>query len=323
MLPRLIATPSTPSNHDEEKQLALPDACPLCSAKAQHQEVEARVVAGGRTEHSYFRCESCDVRYLWPRLTIEEELRFYRDEFAVFMQSREGTESLPLTAQAHRERNEVLRLERMDRLSADLAKPNTVLEVGCASGFMLLPLVDAGHTCMAVEPSGLFREDLNSRDLPTYESVDALTQASDATFDLIFHYFVLEHVGDPLGFLKQQIELLNPGGILEIELPCGNDALLEVYNLNSFRDFYFQVGHQWVFTPASLNHLLELTGMAFEIGQRQRYGLANHVTWAEHGRPGGNPSLASIYGDELDVAYRQRLVDTGHADTLTAVIRKT
>ena len=71
----------------------------------------------------------------------------------------------------------------------------------------------------------------------------------DVKFDLIFHYFVLEHVGDPLSFLTQQIDLLNPGGLLEFELPSGNEALLEVYNLNSFRDFYFQVGHQWVFTP--------------------------------------------------------------------------
>lgn len=302
--------------------MALPETCPLCSAPSRMQEVEARVVAGGRDEHSYFRCESCDVRYLWPRLTIEEEWRFYRDEFAVFMQSREGTESLPLTAQAHRERNEGLRVERMGRLQADLSSPRSILEVGCASGFMLLPLAQAGHTCMAVEPSGLFRDDLNSLGLQTHASLEELTEASDTRFDLIFHYFVLEHVGDPLGFLNQQIGLLNPGGLLEIELPCGNDALLEVYNLNSFRDFYFQVGHQWVFTPASLGHLLGQTGMSFEIGQRQRYGLANHLTWAEHGRPGGNPALAAIYGDDLDAAYRQRLVDTGHADTLTAVIRK-
>ena len=302
--------------------MALPTSCPLCSAAASAQQVESRVVPGGRDEHSYFRCGTCDVRYLWPRLSAEEELRFYRDEFAVFMQSREGTESLPLTAQAHRERNESLRVERMGRLAADLTSPRSILEVGCASGFMLLPLREAGHHCVAIEPSGLFREDLNARGLDTYESLDDLVAASDEKFDLIFHYFVLEHVGDPLGFLTQQLDLLNPGGVLEFELPCGNDALLEIYNLNSFRDFYFQVGHQWVFTPSSLRSLLDRTGMPVEVGVRQRYGLANHVTWAEKGRPGGNPALAEIYGDDLDAAYRQRLIDTGHADTLTAVIRK-
>ena len=82
------------------------------------------------------------------------------------------------------------------------------------------------------------------------------------------------------------------------------------------------MGHQWVFTPASLARLLARTGLHAEVGQRQRYGLANHFTWAEHGRPGGSPALAAVYGEELDAAYRQRLVDTGHADTLTAVIRK-
>ena len=302
--------------------MALPTSCPLCSAGATDQHVESRVVPGGTDEHSFFRCGSCDVRYLWPRLSIEDEIRFYRDEFAIFMQSREGTESLPLTAQAHRERNESLRRERMGRLCADLSRPKRVLEVGCASGFMLLPLHEQGHTCAAVEPSGLFREDLNARGIPTYSSVDDLVAEGQGPFDVILHYFVLEHVGDPLAFVRQQLDLLAPGGILEFELPCGNDALLEVYNLNSFRDFYFQVGHQWVFTPASLARLLARTGLHAEVGQRQRYGLANHFTWAEHGRPGGSPALAAVYGEELDAAYRQRLVDTGHADTLTAVIRK-
>lgn len=306
----------------EEKTLALPTACPLCSAEASTQHVESRVVPGGTAEHSYFRCGTCDVRYLWPRLSAEDELRFYRDEFAVFMQSREGTESLPLTAQAHRERNEALRLERMGRLDVELSTPKSILEVGCASGFMLLPLRDAGHHCVAIEPSGLFREDLNARGLTTYESVDDLAAASNEKFDVIFHYFVLEHVGDPLSFITQQLGLLNPGGVLQFELPCGNDALLEVYNLNSFRDFYFQVGHQWVFTPSSLRALLAKTGLDVEVGLRQRYGLANHLTWAEKGRPGGNPVLADVYGSDLDAAYRQRLIDTGHADTLTATIRK-
>jgi SAM-dependent methyltransferase len=311
-----------PREFSEEEALALPGICPLCSASNGQLHVESRVVPGGTDEHSYFRCGTCEVRFLWPRLSTEDEVRFYRDEFAVFMQSREGTESLPLTAQAHRERNEALRLERMARISADLSTPKRVLEVGCASGFMLLPLQAQGHSCMAVEPSGLFREDLNSRGLPTFESVDDLVASGDSSFDLIFHYFVLEHVGDPLGFIQQQIGLLAPGGTLEFELPCGNDALLEVYKLDSFRDFYFQVGHQWVFTPQSLSWLLDKTGMDVEVGLRQRYGLANHINWAENGRPGGNPVLAAIYGDALDSAYRERLVDTGHADTLTAVIRK-
>jgi SAM-dependent methyltransferase len=210
----------------------------------------------------------------------------------------------------------------MERLQSDFTSSKRILEVGCASGFMLLPLRDQGHDCIAVEPSGLFRDDLNSLGLVTYESVDELARTTNLQFDVIFHYFVLEHVGDPLGFVKQQLDLLAPGGILEFEIPCGNDALLEVYGLDSFRDFYFQVGHQWVFTPASLAWLLNQTEMPAEVGVRQRYGLSNHITWAKKGKPGGDSVLAETLGEALEAAYRQRLVDVGHADTLTAVIRK-
>lgn len=302
--------------------MTVPAICPQCLADATEQMVESREVAGGSGRHSYFRCKSCDVRYLWPRLNPQEERDFYRDEFASFMQTRDGSHNQPLSPHSHRERNEALRVERMQQLGPYLPTSGSILEVGCASGFMLLPLMESGFDCVAVEPSGLFNEDLNARGLPTYESMDALKSAEDRTFSLIFHYFVLEHVGNPEEFLRAQIELMAPGGHLLFEVPCGNDALLDVYDLNTFRDFYFQVGHQWVFTPSSLDYVLSRLDVPYSISTRQRYGLANHVTWARHGRPGGDESLHAALGVELDAQYKERLVATGHADTLVGVISK-
>lgn len=96
---------------------------------------------------------------------------------------------------------------------------------------------------------------------------------------LIFHHLVLEPADNPLGLMNQQIELLNPGGLLEIALPCGNDALLEVYVLNRFCDFDVQVRHPWIFTPASLRHPLRQTGMDFEIRQREGPTVVESAEW--------------------------------------------
>lgn len=302
--------------------MTLPTICPLCLADATEQSVESRVVAGGNPRHSYFRCKGCDVRYLWPRLDPEEETHFYRSEFAEFMQTRDGSHKQRLEPHTHRERNETLRVERMQQLAPYLPSSGSILEVGCASGFMLLPLMESGLACTAVEPSGLFQSELNARGLPTYESMNALKSDEPQEFNLIFHYFVLEHVGDPEDFLRDQIKLLAPGGHLVFEIPCGNDALLDIYDLNAFRDFYFQIGHQWVFTPTSLDYVLSKLDVPYSISTRQRYGLANHLTWVRHGRPGGDESLHSIFGIELDERYRERLVATGHADTLIGVISR-
>jgi len=302
--------------------VALPSFCPLCSSDSAAQVVESRVVAGGSPQHAVFRCQVCDVRYLWPRLDPDDEERFYREEFAGFMQEREGGGHQAPDPTAHRERNEPLRQERMSRLSSFLPSAGSILEVGCASGFMLLPLQDLGLRCVGVEPSGLFQADLKARGLEIYSSLDDLKALKGQEFDLIFHYFVLEHIGDPKDFLRQQIALLSPGGHIVFEVPCGKDALLEVYNLNSFRDFYFQIGHQWIFTPSSLDHLLKDLGVTYTASTRQRYGLANHITWARHGRPGGDVDLNEILGSDLDSEYKDRLVANDTADTLVVVISK-
>jgi len=186
----------------------------------------------------------------------------------------------------------------------------------------MLPLKELGYRCAAVEPSGVFRKDLNARGLRTYASMDEVSSEIHGKFDLIMHYFVLEHVGDPTGFLSQQLDLLAPGGHVVFEIPCGDDALLSIYNLNAFRDFYFQIGHQWVFTPQSLENALQRLTCTFEIIPRQRYGLANHLTWIEHGRPGGNPRLEEVLGPEVDATYKASLVKAGSADTLVVVLSK-
>lgn len=302
--------------------MALPSSCPLCFAPGGKQIIESRVVAGGSPGHGYYRCLECDVRFLWPRLDEEEEKRFYRDEFAGFMQSREGSGREPLAAEAHRERNEELRIERMQRLTPYLPEGGSVLEVGCASGFMLLPLRVSGYECMAIEPSGLFQTDLKACGIPTYSTLDEMLRGENLKFDFIMHFFVLEHVGNPIEFLKLQLGLLAAGGHLVFEIPCGNDALLDLYNLNSFRDFYFQIGHQWVFTPQSMEHVLRDLGYPYEIIPRQRYGLANHLTWLEHGRPGGNLGLQEALGPRVDSAYKSCLVERGSADTLMVVLSK-
>ena len=46
----------------------------------------------------------------------------------------------------------------MRYLSPYLKTESKVLEVGCSSGFMLYPLIEEGHTCIDIEPSGIFNE---------------------------------------------------------------------------------------------------------------------------------------------------------------------
>lgn len=301
--------------------MALPENCPLCAAGRDQQNVVTPHVYGGRKDQAFFHCVACDVRYMHPGLTSEEEARFYAAEFEGFMAGRAGTKGGWERAEDHIEANASNRARRMKYLSPRLSPRTRVLEVGCSSGFMLYPLVAAGHVCTGIEPSGVFRDYVAGRGVPVYDSLEALPRLeADRRFDVIMHFFVLEHVANPQSFLEAQLALLKPGGRLIFEIPNAADPLYSVYDIPAFERFYWSVAHHWYFSEESLRHLLARIGRRYEILRDQRYDLSNHMIWARDGRPGGMGRFTGMLGVDLEESYKQALIRVGKCDTLVGII---
>lgn len=304
--------------------MALPNQCPLCLAGHDAQSVVTRHVYGDESaSRAFFHCEACDVRYQFPGLTPEEEARFYAAEFEGFMSSRSGDAGGWLKTEQHLVANESTRLRRMKYLAPFLVGASDVLEVGCSSGFMLYPLAEAGHRCTGIEPSGVFSEFVRGRGLPVYQSLGQLQQeVPQAQFDLILHFFVLEHIADPLAFLKDQLKMLRPGGRIIFEIPNAADPLYSVYDIPEFERFYWSIAHPWYFSEASLRFLLDQLGGSCEILRDQRYDLSNHMVWARNGRPGGMGRFTELLGEDIEESYKQSLIRSGKCDTLVGIISK-
>lgn len=305
--------------------MALPSKCPLCGADSCSQMVVTPHVFGASPAMSraFFHCGSCDVRYQHPRLTPDEEAHFYAAEFEGFMASRAGSEGGWHSGEDHISANEPTRLRRMDYIAPYLAERSCLLEVGCSSGFMLYPLAKAGHICIGVEPSGVFSQFLEHRGLKAYESLDQLSDlAPGSQFDIIMHFFVLEHIAEPLAFLQAQLNLLNSGGKIILEIPNAADALYSIYDIPAFERFYWSLAHPWYFSEASLRYLLGELDQPYEIIFDQRYDLSNHIVWARDGKPGGMGRFTETLGRDLEGFYKQTLIESGKCDTLVAIISK-
>lgn len=305
--------------------MSLPEKCPLCHAGMERQVVVTPHVFGhkGSQNRAFFHCETCDVRYQYPGLTPEEEAHFYAEEFEGFMASRAGASGGWLKAESHIAANEQTRLRRMAYIGPHLKERLRILEVGCSSGFMLYPLAEAGHQCTGIEPSGVFSKFVRQRGLPVFEGVERLRESEpDARFDIIFHFFVLEHVRDPLKFLLDQLDLLKPQGKIIFEVPNAADPIYTIYDIPAFERFYWSVAHPWYFSEPSLNYLLSRVGCSFEIIRDQRYDLSNHMVWARDGRPGGMGRFSEVLGSDFDQLYKQALVKSGHCDTLVGFVSK-
>lgn len=303
--------------------MALPQNCPLCRADFTKQGVvTAHVYGAKKGERAFFHCTNCDVRYQYPGLTPEEEARFYAAEFEGFMASRAGAAGGWTKADDHVRANEPTRLRRMQYMSRYLQGTVDLLEVGCSSGFMLYPLIQNGHRCVGVEPSGAFSGYLKSRGVPVHASIEELPPASQRQhFDVVTHFFVLEHIAQPLGFLQKQLAMLKPGGTIIFEIPNAADPLYSVYDIPAFERFYWSLAHPWYFSESSLRYLLDQLRKPYEILRDQRYDLSNHMIWARDGRPGGMGRFTDVLGRELEESYKQGLIASGQCDTLVGIIR--
>lgn len=304
--------------------MALPEKCPLCGEGTGEQKVVTSHVYGDKENlRAFYHCLCCDVRYLYPALTPEEEAGFYAAEFEEFMTNRSGVSGVWKSPESHIIANEPTRIRRNKYLMPCISEGASVLEVGCSSGFMLMPLAEAGHECVGIEPSGIFGEYVKNRGIPVYSSLEALEKSEpNRKFDIIQHFFVLEHVYKPQTFLESQLASLNPGGKIIFEVPNVADPLYSIYDIPAFERFYWCIAHRWYFSEASLRYLLDRTEEDYEILLDQRYDLSNHMIWARDGKPGGMGRYTGLLGNDLEEFYKQALIKKGKCDTLVAIITK-
>lgn len=300
--------------------MALPSKCPLCASSKENQSaITSHVYGDNQNIHTFFKCSGCDVIYLFPQLTPEQEHKFYAQEFEGFMNVRSGEAVGWAEPERHIKSNQSQFERRWKYLQNILPEQGKILEFGCSSGFMLYPLQSKGYECFGVEPSGVFSKYVNSRGIQVFENTASL--GSD--FDVVMHYFVLEHIKDPAVFLKENLRLLKPGGTLVVEIPNAADPLYTVYDIPAFERFYWSIAHHWYFTKKSFEYLLNnLGGISFKTILDQRYDLSNHMVWARDGKPGGMGRFTKKLGKEIENQYRKALIDSGYADTLIAIIKK-
>ena len=133
-----------------------------------------------------------------------------------------------------------------------------------------------------------------------YESID---QVYGQKFDIICLFHVLEHIINFKEFLYKIKSLLHEDSLLVIEVPSIEDPLLTLYQLEKYKNFYFQKQHPFIYSRVSLKRLMEYFGFSTEkIIPFQRYGLINHLNWIIKSSPGGNLLFQEIF-KQSEISY--------------------
>lgn len=169
---------------------------------------------------------------------------------------------------------------RLERVKKYLGKNKRILEVGCS----------AGHFLKTIKPHvgemvGLEFNLENATYVRKHLGIDVYTEPIEKTdlpkkhFDVIFCFHTLEHMKDPLQFLKSIKPYLKEGGMVYIEVPNLDEGTLSLYHNTAYEDFYYREVHLFYFTPKTLMQLFRKAGYTGKVLPFQWYSFVNQMHW--------------------------------------------
>jgi SAM-dependent methyltransferase len=147
-------------------------------------------------------CDSCSVHVTMPRPTPETLEGFYSAPNSSYRFHKPEGSSDPN-----------LWLERITN-----PKYKNWLDFGCGWGALVEEARDWGYDARGVELGDLARASLSARGLSAYASL-AECRAAGFSADVVSLIHVLEHIAYPRPLLREIDSLLNPKGVLIIEVP--------------------------------------------------------------------------------------------------------
>jgi len=220
-------------------------ACPLCSAK------------GARTRHregdyTMDRCLECGFIYQNPRPSEEERLKSYQHY-------------LPQTAAEIEAWGRMM--EPVFRKAADLIEHSIargrLLDVGTGYGFFPALMHARGWEVMGLEASlsgaryGQKRWGLQILPQPWEKA-----SFPEKEFDVVTALYVIEHLPDPLAFLREVHRILRPGGMIVLRYPH-TTPLKDILSIMRIKNrLYHLPFHLSDFSPTSMRRALAKAGFA-------------------------------------------------------------
>jgi 2-polyprenyl-3-methyl-5-hydroxy-6-metoxy-1,4-benzoquinol methylase len=310
--------------------------CALCGATAT--EVLASELRRGKGEVHY--CAACDYGFLVDK-QVRDAKAYYAEEYR-----REHSHNADATSTHARELYDVyvnFQSDRLREIVPVLTPKSRVMEVGASSGQFLVHIKDRVDTVQAIE---LDRDCCAF--LTSEHGIEADTEFLEKSrfanerYDVVCAFQVMENVDDPVAFLRTLTPATKPGGLIYIEVPNLRDPLLALWDVPTYRKFFYHSAHLHYFTEKSLRQVAVAAGFApdaIEVSFTQDYNLLNHLHWimnngpqadcmvglSEVNLPGADKELSTWLTSEmkaLNERYVQRLVARKSTSNMMMKIRR-
>ncbi len=214
--------------------------CPLCGSTASSL-FDQREFRGVPVTN--VMCLHCGLVFQTPRMDEREREAFYEAGYRTLYQGQETPKAEDLAIQEKRAK------AIMDFLPGRV-NPERVLDIGCSAGNLLLHFNHRYLTQVyGIEPGKMYREYALSSGLQVFASLEDLKQTAPERFNLVSLIHVLEHLPNPLHYIRELREqLLEPDSWLLVEVP------------NLYAHDCFEVAHLVSFSAHTLTALVREGG---------------------------------------------------------------
>lgn len=204
-------------------------------------------------------------------------------------------------------------VERIELVGLGRLRGKTVVDVGAGAGSFLDAARGVAARTIAIEPAQHFHDALRLKGHEVFSYARDALESLAGQADFVTSFAVVEHVEDPLTFVRELVSLTRKGGTVTLSTPNARDWLIDT--LPAYAAFFYRVVHRWYFDADNLSGLLRRTGLEHVNARfRQHYDLSNALLWLRDHKPTGIARIKDMIG--LDGAYRSELVRQGRTDYL-------
>lgn len=217
----------------------MPIPCVACGSLRIEHDFEKHGFA-------YGLCQDCGTLYQTPRPDLSAFEAFYRDSAS----SNYWAEIFfPAVAEARREKIFSPRAERLSLLCQTQGlSVKRLIDVGAGYGIFLDEWRKRAPKTqlVAVEPSAALAEECRTKGFEVVENiVEQVGDGYEGFADLVVCFEVLEHVYEPVAFVKSLMRLARPGGMVFVSTLC-----IDGFDLQTLWDNSNQI-----FPPHHINFL--------------------------------------------------------------------
>ena len=295
--------------------------CILCG-EYEYVTVKEVLRGGGNAMHAV-RCKKCGLEQLFPLPSVEEDEEYY-DENA-HDKGITPEFSIDEIYEKFKYQNES-RIRYLEDFGAK--KSWKILDMASGYGFFMQMMKSRGYEVEGVEISkdrlAVCYDKMADAKIYTINLlVEEVPKELCESYDLVTMFHLLEHITNPVLFLKRLKEFIKTDGYLVLELPNVDNLMMNASP--QFNDFFYFRDHVAYYTPKLLKRVLEEAG--YEIIQlkgNQLYGLTNHFNWIINGvTEFKKPSYETCESMKwLEKIYKDKLNEEVKAEYMYAIAKK-